>query len=421
MKVLNYTTSYFAILLLLIISIWATIFYYAMLDEIYDSIDDGLDNQKGLIIQRVAVDSSILRKSNFEEGDYAIREISDGTVHNFHDVFIDTMMYMQNEKDFEPVRLLRTVFVHNGKYYQMEVITSMVEEDDLMGALFYSILWLYVGLVGSILLLNNILLKRIWRPFYHLLRQLKAFRLEKPAEVQVPETRIDEFVVLNDTIKKLLQSNIDAYNSQKHFIENASHELQTPLAISISKLEALAESGTLSKEQLELLATSMDNLQKLTRLNKSLLLLFKIENKQFTNEEEVNINQEIKRIAADFSDQLEFRKLQVSIDEQETATVMMNADLAGILFTNLIRNAILHNYPGGSINIIIRQHTVEVINTSNSSALPDQHLFTRFSKTETATTSNGLGLSLVKAIVQLYDFKVRYSYKDRHHFVVTFS
>ena len=107
MKVLNYSTSYFAVILLILISIWAAIFYYAMLDEIYDSIDDGLDNQKGLIIQKVSTDSSILRKSNFEEGDYAITETSYQLAKDVTDVYVDTMMYMQNEKDFEPVRLLR--------------------------------------------------------------------------------------------------------------------------------------------------------------------------------------------------------------------------------------------------------------------------------------------------------------------------
>src|SRR5687768_12116160 len=161
MKVLNYTTSYFAVILLVIITAWAGIFYFAMLDEIYDSIDDGLDNQKGLIIQKAAADSSILKKNSFDEGDYAITETSAEFAIEARDVYLDTLMYMENEKDFEPVRLLRSTFHNKGKYYQMEVITSMVEEDDLIVELFYSLLWLYLGLVASIITLNNILLKRI--------------------------------------------------------------------------------------------------------------------------------------------------------------------------------------------------------------------------------------------------------------------
>lgn len=157
MKLLNYTSRYFAAILLVIITIWAAVFYYSMLDEIYDSIDDGLDNQKGLVIQKAATDSSVLTKNDFDETDYAIREISSTGIAEVKDVYIDTMMYMQNEKSDEPVRLLKTVFLQNGKYYELQVATSMVEEDDLVKQLFYSVLWLYLGLVVTIIVFNNFL------------------------------------------------------------------------------------------------------------------------------------------------------------------------------------------------------------------------------------------------------------------------
>jgi len=421
MKVLNYTTSYFAVILLILISIWAGIFYYAMLDEIYDSIDDGLDNQKGLIIQKVGTDSTILRKSSFEEGDYAIIETSSHLARNVHDVYVDTMMYMQNEEDFEPVRLLRTTFHYNDKYYQMQIITSMVEEDDLIAELFYALLWLYIGLVASILILNNFLLKRIWRPFYHLLKQLKNFRLENPSDLKIKKTRIDEFKLLNETVQKLLQTNIVSYNSQKHFIENAAHELQTPLAISINKLEALAEISKLSDEELKLLASALDNLERLTGLNKSLLLLSRIENRQFIIEEEVNFNNLVKKIADDFSDQLTYRGIVLNIDEQDSSTIKMNPDLGIILITNLIKNAIVHNHPNGLINVIIKKTSVSIENTGGEEALDEQNLFTRFSKKEQSENSTGLGLAIVKAIIELYSFNVSYFYSTRHTFTVYFK
>ena len=118
-----------------------------MLIEIYDSIDDGLDNQKGLVIQKAATDTTILNKNNFDESDYTINEIPAGAAVNLRDTYIDTMMFMQNEKSDEPVRLLKTVFLQNGKYYELKVATSMVEEDDLVKQILFSILWLYLGLV----------------------------------------------------------------------------------------------------------------------------------------------------------------------------------------------------------------------------------------------------------------------------------
>lgn len=420
MKLLNYTSSYFAIVLLVLISAWGAIFYYAMLDEIYDSIDDGLDNQKGLVIQKAAADTLVLYKNDFDESDYAIREIPASRGANFRDTYIDTMMYMQNEKSDEPVRLLKTAFLQNGRYYELQVATSMVEEDDLTMQLFYSILWLYLGLVVTILVFNNFLLKRIWRPFYQLIKQLKKFRLDKPAQITSSKTRVDEFRLLNETVQKLLQRNIDIYTSQKTFIENASHELQTPLAIGINQLETLAENNQLPDSQLQLLASALDNLERLARLNKSLLLLSRIENKQFPDETPVNINELTAKIITDFSDQSAFNAITVHMIEKNTCIRDMNADLASILITNLVKNAILHNQPGGFVNIVIDKDLLAVEN-SGSVPLNEQNIFMRFYTGKPCQTSTGLGLAIVKAIADLYHFRLSYHYEQKHiikiHFI----
>ena len=420
MKVVTYTTSYLAVFLLLLITVWAGIFYYAMLDEIYDSIDDGLDNQKGLILQKVKKDSTILFKTDFDEGDYSITGIEAEAAKEFFDEYLDTSMYMQNEQDYEPVRMLRTVFSHNNRYYQMQVITSMVEEDDLFSELLYAIIFLYVGLIATILLLNNFLLKRIWRPFYHLLKQLRHFRLEQPS-IETRKTNIEEFRLLNEVVAKMIRSNVDSYNSQRHFIENASHELQTPLAISINKLEALAATGKFSEQESQLLASALDNLERLTRLNKSLLLLSKIENKQFVSTVPVNINALVKKIIDDFSDQLAYREILISVKEEHQAVVQMNEDLSLIFFNNLVKNAMVHNYSGGTIAITIGSESFEIANTGKDQPLDESMLFTRFHKEKQSATSTGLGLSIVKAIAGLFGFKVSYHYEGRHVIRVQFS
>jgi signal transduction histidine kinase len=414
MKLLNYTSAYFAGILLIIITCWAGLFYYAMLDEIYDSIDDGLDNQKGLVIEKAATDSTVLRKNDFDESDYAIHEIPASGALYFKDVYIDTMMYKQNEKSDEPVRLLKTVFLHNGKYYQLQVATSMVEEDDLMKQLFYSILWLYFGLVITIILFNNFLLKRIWRPFYHLLKQLRKFRLDKPEPITSTKTRVDEFRLLNETVQKFLQRNIDVYTSQKDFIENASHELQTPLAISINKLEALAENNQLPESQLKLLAEALDNLERLTRLNKSLLLLTRIENKQFAGVAAVSINELTQKIVADFRDQSDFSNIKIEVIEKGNCIQKMNEDMAAVLITNLIKNAIVHNIPGGFVHIIISNDSLVIENSGHAKSLNEKTIFNRFQVGEPSASSTGLGLAIVKAITVLYHFKVRYHYDQKH-------
>ena len=421
MKLLNYTSVYFSIALLVIITIWAGIFYYTMLIEIYDSIDDGLDNQKGLVIQKAATDSAILQKQNFGESDYAINEIPAVHAASIRDTYVDTMMFMQNEKSDEPVRLLKTVFLQNGKYYELKVATSMVEEDDLIKQLFFSILWLYLGLVFSIIIFNNFLLRKIWQPFYQLLKHLKKFRLDKPEPTAPIKTKVDEFNLLDETVQKFVQRNIDVYTSQKHFIENASHELQTPLAISINKLEALAEDEELKPEQLKLVASALDHLERLTRLNRSLLLLSKIENKQFVEASPVNINELIHKATEDFTDQLSFSNLHLNITEKEQCIEKMNKDLAVILLMNLVKNAIVHNKPGGFINLIIDSDSLTVENSGIETPLKEEKIFDRFHSDGSSSTSTGLGLAIVKTISDLYNFKIFYRYEEKHIITVHFK
>ena len=220
--------------------------------------------------------------------------------------------------------------------------------------------------------------------------------------------------------KKFVQGNIDTYTSQKHFIENASHELQTPLAISINKLETLAEDDQLKPEQLKLVASPLDHLERLTRLNKSLLLLSRIENKQFSESSPVNINELIKKITADFSDQLKFSDLKLNIIEKNSCIKEMNIDLATIFLINLVKNAIIHNKPGGFITMTIKSDLLIVENSGVEKPLDEEKIFNRFHSDEPSSVSTGLGLAIVKAIGELYDFKILYCYEQKHVITVHF-
>jgi signal transduction histidine kinase len=414
MKLLNYTTAFFAVILLVIIPVWAALFYYNMLDEIYDSMDDGLDNQKLLVLQKARTDSAVFRRTSFEEGDYTIREIPAALASPSRDVYMDTLMYMRNEDEFEPVRMLRTVFAQNNRYYELKVITSMVEEDDLINQLLYSLLWLYLGLVATILVLNNVLLRRIWQPFYRLLRKLKSFRLEAPHPVGEIDTRINEFRLLNETVQKLLKGNIAAYNSQKQFIENAAHELQTPLAICLNKLELFVERYPLSDEQLGQLGSVMNGLQRAARLNQSLLLLSRIENQQFDEGVAVNLNELARQVVNDFAEQAAYKQVSVSLQEEGACTVTMHPDLAGVLLTNLVKNAIVHNVAGGWVQVVLRPGSFEVRNSGSPTPLDRDRIFNRFYKEQSSSASTGLGLSIVKAIADMYGFEVSYAYRQEH-------
>lgn len=420
MKLLNQSLKYLSIALFAIINIWAIIFYLNMLDEVYDSIDHGLGNYKLLIIQKAQEDTSILDKTVFNEGNYAIREISLKEAMEVKDVYIDTLMYMQNEEDLAPVRLLTTAFERNGHFYELNIISSMVEEDDLIEQFFWSLMWLYITLLLTIILVNNVVLRKIWRPFYQILQQLKTYRLGTGQVLQEVETNVTEFKELKVAVFDLLQHTLETFNNQKQFTENAAHELQTPLAIGINKLELLADKNDLNKVQTETIGQVIQILERLTRLNKSLLLLSKIENKQFFDNQEVSINQISKQSVEDLQDFADFKEVKITYMESASLSYKMNPDLANILIANLVKNAIVHNILAGQVQIVISSSAFMIENTGPNQALNSSKIFKRFYKDSTEKETTGLGLAIVKAITDLYGLTISYSYSEKHRIIINF-
>ena len=418
MKLLNYTTSYFAAILLVLLAVWAVIFYLEMLDEIYDSLDDGLENQKMLVINRAKNDPEFIQRLDFNDGSYTITPITDNRAKIFRDSYRDTLMYMQNEDEYEPVRLLETVFKKGDEFYKLKIITSMVEEDDLIEDLLVSLILLYVGLILSIVLLNNLILKKIWNPFYSLLQQLKNFRLEKDQKIDTVSSSIEEFNLLNTHIEQMLKKSISSYNSQKQFIENAAHELQTPLAISINKLELLVENENLDNKQIELVASVLNNLEGLTRMNNSLLLLSKIENQQFPDEQEVVFNELIADLKDNFEDLASHKKMSIKIKSTSELKYMMNSGLAKILLSNLLKNAIIHGEKNTEIEISISANTLSITNSANTDALDPEKLFSRFQKDSASKASTGIGLAIAQTIAKKYGLKLTYFYTEKHNFLL---
>ncbi|WP_276371410.1 HAMP domain-containing sensor histidine kinase [Chryseolinea sp. H1M3-3] len=418
MKLQNHTLSYLSIILLPVIGVWAIIFYVNIFDEIYDSIDDGLENSKILILEKIQTDTTLLHRKDFLESNYAIHEISATQAAHFKDVYLDSTLYMQNEKDYEPVRILKSAFrAFDGKYYQLEVVSSMVEEDDLIEDLFYSIIWLYLILLAGILVVNSFILKRIWKPFYEILDRLKFFSLDKRETLPETKTTVTEFNMLNETVSSLLQRTVHTFNNQKQFIENASHELQTPLAITINKLELLAEKSN-NETQLQEIASIIESLERLTRLNKTLLLLSRIENQQFTEQSLVGFNELSEHLMSEYADLAAYKSVALSINHEGNLTQQMNPELAQILVSNLLKNGILHNHAGGTVEIKIQSGGIFIENTGNAVKLDESRIFERFYKNTGANTSTGLGLSIVKTITDYYRFGLSYTYNGKHQFAV---
>lgn len=420
MKLQNYTLRYLAITLLLVIPIWAGIFYAHILDEVHDNIDDDLKNSKIMIMRHVFTDKKILNSPEFGINKFTIKPLPKGN-YPHKDKLFTSSEFMEYDNEEEPIRVLKTIFNDdNENSYELIIKASIVEEDDLLADLFLSLIALYIMLVITILAVNHLLLKKIWKSFHIILGNIKEIKLGTGSKLKAINSPIDEFNILANEVETMLNRNENIYSSQKQFIENASHELQTPLAISINKLELFAENATLSEEQMIEIGKITDTLNRLTRLNKSLLMLSKIENQQYPEEEDVNFNKLISILTEDYSDLADFKKVKITIIENDTLHFTMNKGLAIALISNLLKNALIHNHSQGFVNFTINKNDILISNSGINSPLNSELIFNRFYRHTTTNESTGLGLPLVKSIIANYSITIEYLFNESHNFKINF-
>jgi len=227
-------------------------------------------------------------------------------------------------------------------------------------------------------------------------------------------TDIDEFAELNQSLHKLIGENIAAYNQQKEFTDNASHELQTPLSIVQSKLDLLLQSKSLTDEQYDIIEDANKALARVARINKNLLLLAKIENSQFMDKETIDVSELLQNTLTTLSVFVDSKQLTIQSDILPHIQIDGNKILVGIVLNNLLTNAIRYTPSEGQITINLSQNVLTIANTG-SLALNQDKMFKRFGTTSAETPGTGLGLALVKQICNRYSWEVTYSFDFCQH------
>lgn len=421
MKLIHYTFRNLSIPLLIILTAWACCFYFVIMHEIDDETNDSLENYKEIIIKTVLADSTLLHDHVDIMTKYYIREVPESEADLDKDEFFDSTTYIEIEMEDEPVRVLRTWFMTaDRKYYELTIETSTLEKEDMAEAIFVSIIILYVSLLCCILLVSHFIFKSSFRPLYTLVKWLKEYRPGKQQAPLVNQTKVEEFKILNQAIQTATNRSTEMYNQQKQFVENASHELQTPLAICMNKLELLSENPDCTEEQLSEIAGINHTLRGIIKMNKSLLLLSRIDNKQFPDTSEIDFNKLINKYLPDFEDMYEYKNIHVTYTETGTLIYTMNESLASTLLSNLLKNAFIHNIENGSIAISVTGRTLTISNSSESTGLNEATLFNRFEKQTHKKESTGLGLAIVKSITSIYGIDIKYEYNGLHKFILTF-
>ena len=402
---------------IVVLTAWAALFYVAMVDEINDEVDDTLEDYSDLIITRSLAGKELPSKDIGSNNQYYLREVDDAYAVSRNQIsYTDSMVYIAEKNETEPARILTTIFRNEaGQYFELVVSIPTIEKKDLIEAIFYLVLTLYVALLLAIILINVWVFRKSMKPLYVLLRWLEDNRLgRKRTELRNP-TNVTEFCQLNDAVNAYASHSEEVFEQQKQFIGNASHETQTPLAICRNRIELLMEDETLKEEQIDELAKTLQTLEHVTRLNKSLLLLSKIDNNQFGEETHVVMNDVLKHFLEDYKDVYEYRNIDVDMTEEGQFEVDMNEMLATMLVTNLLKNAFVHNADGGKIKVSFSSDAMEFSNTGDDAPLDPQRIFERFYQGKKREGSTGLGLAIVHSICQQSGLQIKYEYRDGMH------
>ncbi|MDR2125989.1 MAG: HAMP domain-containing histidine kinase [Prevotellaceae bacterium] len=418
MKLVNHLilriTLFFAIVMLF----WSAIYFFLQMKEIHDGNDEGLTNLKQEFIAKAnKIPEFIENLENNAPLNIIIQEIARDEAESLVENFTTERIYFATELEEEEVRMLTAAFrcQLTGKYYRLQFFTSTVESEDLIENTLYLLLGLWITLSLTIFIVSKIIISKANKPFYKLLGELKKFKLDNKQMIDLPETNVNEYVQLNKSVKELLEKNINVFNEQKIFIENTAHELQTPLAIIIAKMEMMIEKYQHDKKHTEEIASVLNILNRMKRLNSNLLLLSKIKNSQFPKTSRVNLRETLNSVIADFEDFAAYKEISIEQNGEASPELQINKDLAYILFCNLIKNAIAHNHQNGKILITYAHNYITI---ANSGAQIEIDIFRRYGNAAADSKSSGLGLSIVKSIADLYQLNITYRYDKMHIFTI---
>ncbi|NOY94783.1 MAG: HAMP domain-containing histidine kinase [Chlorobi bacterium] len=327
----------------------------------------------------------------------------------FKEIFIKNKAEDNEEEPY--FELWETVNI-SGEYYDIKIRQSILEYEDMIRAIAYPLLAMLLSAFIFSFLINYRFNKTVWKDFKQNLQALENYSFTHGGELSLKDTNILEFDHLNAIISGLMEKLSREYRLLKQFTENASHELQTPLAIISLNLEELLQEQ-MPEEQLSRVYSIFQSIKKLDKLNRSLLLLTKIENEQFINEELINLTTIFKEKLDEYKVLTEPKNIKIFQNINADFKLSMNPELAVILINNLLLNAIRHNIEKGEIKFFSTADELRICNTGINKAPDERVIFKRFVKQN--SSSFGLGLAIVKEICNLYALKIKYSFTENQH------
>ncbi len=330
-------------------------------------------------------------------------------------IFKDTMLANPVTHEQEVYRQYIFSAPVDGQNYRISVMTSRLEWDDL----FITILLIFIGMaillvVGS-LLVNAATAKRVWGAFFQNLNTIKAFSIRNPEPIRLQPSPVEEFSELNAVLTNLTERMRTDYRVVREFTENASHEIQTPLAIMQSKLDRLRQHPNLDAQMAENITAISAAADRLSRLNSDLLLLARLEHRQMALDENVDLSNMLESQINAIKDLFDAKQIQLNTDFQKAVIVKGNTASCEILISNLLSNALRYTPADGTVDVHLDATGLAVHNTGVPLQFPAEEIFARFKKGDASAGSNGLGLAIAQEIVSVHQWRIEYTYHDGRH------
>ncbi|MFL5743790.1 MAG: sensor histidine kinase, partial [Niastella sp.] len=320
-----------------------------------------------------------------------------------------------DSNEMEWMRKLAFDIKVGDKSYRATITKSQVETEDLLQL----VIIVGAGMIALILLagyvINRMVIKRLWKPFYKTVEEVEQYQLAKQLALQLPVSGVSEFDLLNHQLISMTDRAQQDYQVVKEFSANAAHEMQTPLAVIRTHIEALMQDENVLQHHDKSIQTIGQSVNRLTRLNHDLLLLARIENGQFPLQEKIDLDKIILQKTDELAELLASKR--ITIQTQLTPVyISCNAHLAEVIVNNLLNNAIRYNKDGGIIKIELTSHQLTISNTSLLPALEKEKVSQRFYRhPDTKADGNGLGLSIVKQVCAVTGYTLQYDYQQGLH------
>lgn len=412
MKLIHKTSRYYLGFTLFILGSGTVLFYFLIKVVLLHSIDEALHQEEEQIIKNLRYEKDF--ESLVPSENIFIRAVR--IDHPVPERYSNIVVY-DSLGNTENYRELKAIYQHGGRFYEISIRQSLEEAQTLLASLLPAVGLLFLIILAGVLMINNYISHKVWRPFYSILEDLKEYDLARTKVIYYRHSDITEFNELSLSVEKMTNKIYKDFLSQKEFNENSSHEMQTPLAIIRNKLDLLIQSQNLRETDLQLIESVFEAVKRLTMLNKGLLLISKIENQQFYEVEKIEMELLLKNALRNFEDMIKDKDIQMTFTVQNRCVLQFNIILADILLNNLISNAIKHNVQWGTLNISLDRHSLKIENTGNPLGIAPELLFERFRKNSNAENSLGLGLAIVKKICDVFGYSIQYTFEAPLHIV----